>query len=66
MVAGARPKIIVSNDGSYGTIRLHQECDHPRRISATKLTNADLAAWGRQVRDSVPKRAPMTGPSSWT
>ncbi len=44
---GAKPKIIVSNNGSYGTIRLHQERDHPRRISGTDLSNPDFAAWGR-------------------
>ena len=47
VAVGAKPKIIVSNNGSYGTIRLHQERDHPRRISATGLTNPDFAAWGR-------------------
>jgi acetolactate synthase-1/2/3 large subunit len=47
VATGANPKIIVSNNGSYGTIRLHQERDHPRRISATDLTNPDFAAWGR-------------------
>jgi acetolactate synthase-1/2/3 large subunit len=47
VAVGAKPKIIISNNGSYGTIRLHQERDHPRRISATKLTNPDFAAWGR-------------------
>lgn len=38
-------KIIVSNNGSYGTIRLHQERDHPHRITATQLVNPDFAAW---------------------
>ncbi|MCH8169197.1 MAG: acetolactate synthase [Proteobacteria bacterium] len=47
MAVGAKPKIIVSNNGSYGTIRLHQERDHPGRVSATDLTNPDFAAWGR-------------------
>jgi acetolactate synthase-1/2/3 large subunit len=47
MAVGAKPKIIISNNGSYGTIRLHQERDHPRRISATELCNPDFAAWGR-------------------
>ena len=47
MAVGAKPKIIVSNNGSYGTIRLHQERDHPGRVSATGLTNPDFAAWGR-------------------
>ena len=47
VAVGAKPKIIISNNGSYGTIRLHQERDHPGRISATDLTNPDFAAWGR-------------------
>jgi acetolactate synthase-1/2/3 large subunit len=47
IAVGARPKIIISNNGSYGTIRLHQERDYPRRVSATGLTNPDFAAWGR-------------------
>ena len=44
---GAKPKIIVSNNGSYGTIRLHQERDYPRRTSGTDLANPDFAAWGQ-------------------
>ena len=44
---GAKPKIIISNNGSYGTIRLHQERDYPARISGTDLANPDFAAWGR-------------------
>jgi len=44
---GAKPKIIVSNNGSYGTIRQHQERDFPTRVSATGLVNPDFAAWGR-------------------
>ncbi len=44
---GATPKIFVSNNGSYGTIRLHQERDYPRRTVATDLANPDFAAWGR-------------------
>jgi acetolactate synthase-1/2/3 large subunit len=44
---GAKPKIVVSNNRSYGTIRLHQERDHPRRVVATDLVNPDFAAWGR-------------------
>ena len=43
----AKPKIVVSNNGSYGTIRLHQERDYPRRTSGTDLANPDFAAWGR-------------------
>ncbi len=44
---GAKPKIVISNNRSYGTIRLHQERDHPRRVAATDLVNPDFAAWGR-------------------
>jgi acetolactate synthase-1/2/3 large subunit len=45
--AGAALKLIVSNNESYGTIRLHQERDYPGRISATGLANPDFAAWAR-------------------
>ncbi len=44
---GAKPKIIVSANGSYGTIRLHQERDHPGRVSGTDLANPCFASWGR-------------------
>lgn len=44
---GARPKIVVSDNGSYGTIRLHQERDHPGRVAGTQLVNPDFAAWAR-------------------
>lgn len=44
---GARPKLVISNNGSYGTIRLHQERDYPKRIAGTELANPDFAAWGR-------------------
>jgi acetolactate synthase-1/2/3 large subunit len=47
VAAGAAPKIIVSDNRTYGTIRLHQERDHPARISGTDLVNPDFAAWGR-------------------
>ncbi len=42
---GAAPKIVVSDNGSYGTIRLHQERDYPRRSIATDLANPDFARW---------------------
>lgn len=44
---GAKPVIVVSNNATYGTIRLHQEKGFPGRISGTGLTNPDFAAWGR-------------------
>ena len=36
--------IIVVNNGMYGTIRMHQERDYPKRISGTELRNPDFAA----------------------
>ncbi|MGR3794245.1 thiamine pyrophosphate-binding protein [Vannielia sp. SX4] len=43
---GAAPKIVIADNGTYGTIRLHQERDFPERISGTDLANPDFAAWG--------------------
>jgi acetolactate synthase-1/2/3 large subunit len=43
----ARFVAMVSNNGSYGTIRLHQEKNYPGRISATELVNPDFAALAR-------------------
>lgn len=39
---GAKPIIILCNNGMYGTIRMHQEKDYPGRVSATDLTNPDF------------------------
>jgi len=36
---------IVVDNGSYGTIRMHQERDYPGRVSATDLRNPDFAAY---------------------
>ncbi|MEM8687267.1 MAG: thiamine pyrophosphate-dependent enzyme [Pseudomonadota bacterium] len=45
MHIGAAPKIVISNNGTYGTIRLHQEKFYPKRVSATELTNPDFCKW---------------------
>jgi acetolactate synthase-1/2/3 large subunit len=39
-------KLFVSNNASYGTIRLHQELLHPGRVTSTELRNPNFAAWG--------------------
>jgi len=39
--------VIVADNSSYGTIRMHQERDYPKRISATDLKNPDFAALAR-------------------
>ena len=37
-------RFVVSNNGSYGTIRLYQERNYPDRSFATDLTNPDFAS----------------------
>ncbi len=44
---GANLITIVVDNGSYGTIRMHQERDYPQRVSATDLKNPDFAAFAR-------------------
>lgn len=43
---GAKPIVVIANNGSYGTIRQHQERAYPRRSAGTDLANPDFAAWG--------------------
>ena len=52
--------VIVVDNESYGTIRMHQERDYPKRVSATELTNPDFAAlarayggWGETVEKTA-------------
>ena len=45
MAHGASPKIVISNNGIYGTIRTHQEREFPGRVSGTRLTNPDFTDW---------------------
>ena len=44
---GATPKIVISDNGIYGTIRTHQEREYPGRVSGTMLSNPDFTAWAR-------------------
>lgn len=44
---GAKPVIMVCNNGMYGTIRMHQEKKYPGRVSATDLTNPDFVAYAQ-------------------
>ncbi|MDQ3245528.1 MAG: thiamine pyrophosphate-dependent enzyme, partial [Pseudomonadota bacterium] len=44
---GADLLVILIDNGSYGTIRMHQERDYPERISGTQLANPDFAALAR-------------------
>ena len=48
-VAAARSaplKVLLSENGSYASIRIHQERAHPGRISGTDLVNPDIAMIG--------------------
>ncbi len=47
MAYGAAPKIVIANNGIYGTIRSHQEKNYPARISGTNLVNPDFTAWAK-------------------
>ena len=42
---GGAPICIVFNNGMYGTIRMHQEREHPSRVFGTQLVNPDFAKY---------------------
>ena len=44
MQADARPIVLLVDNSSWGTIRMHQELHHPGRVSATDLVNPDFVA----------------------
>ncbi|WP_129790528.1 thiamine pyrophosphate-binding protein [Sphingosinicella sp. CPCC 101087] len=44
---GANLLILVIDNGSYGTIRMHQEREYPERVVGTDLANPDFAALAR-------------------
>jgi len=44
---GANIIVILVDNGSHGTIRMHQERDYPGRVVATDLRNPDFAALAR-------------------
>ena len=41
---GARTVIVLLNNGTYGTIRMHQEREYPARVSGSDLMNPDFCA----------------------
>ncbi len=45
--AGAQPIILVLNNGTYGTIRAHQERNYPARVSGTDMVSPDFSALAR-------------------
>ena len=44
MQYGANIIVLISNNGMYGTIRMHQQKRYPKRPSGTQLINPDFAA----------------------
>jgi len=44
MQANAQPIILILNNGSYGTIRMHQERHYPDRVCGTELLNPDFVS----------------------
>ena len=42
MQAGLNPIVLIVNNASYGTIRMHQERNYPHRVSGTDLQNPDF------------------------
>jgi acetolactate synthase-1/2/3 large subunit len=56
---GANLLVILVDNGAYGTIRMHQERDYPKRVSATELANPDFAklaeaygGWAERVENT--------------
>jgi acetolactate synthase I/II/III large subunit len=47
MQARAAPIVLVINNGSYGTIRMHQERHYPGRVSFTELESPDFRTLAR-------------------
>ncbi|MFO1091495.1 MAG: thiamine pyrophosphate-binding protein [Hyphomicrobiales bacterium] len=47
MQYGGKPKIVISDNGTYGTIRTHQEKRFPGRVVGTHLKNPDLTKWAQ-------------------
>jgi acetolactate synthase-1/2/3 large subunit len=44
---GARSIVLLLDNGSYGTIRMHQEREYPARVSGSALSNPDFVALAR-------------------
>jgi acetolactate synthase I/II/III large subunit len=50
---GAPVKLLLSDNGSYASIRIHQERSHPGRVSGTDLVNPDFRQWCAAFRVPV-------------
>ena len=72
---GARPILIVFNNASYGTIRMHQEREYPGRVIAHRrwstrtsrrwrARTARTASWSRAPRSSGPRSTAPSAPAA--
>jgi acetolactate synthase-1/2/3 large subunit len=50
---GARVKVLLSDNGSYASIRIHQEKLYPGHVSGTTLENPDFLQWAAAFRVPV-------------
>jgi acetolactate synthase-1/2/3 large subunit len=39
--------VVIADNGTYGTIRMHQEREYPARVVGTELKNPDFAAYAK-------------------
>jgi acetolactate synthase-1/2/3 large subunit len=46
---GVKPIILLFNNNMYGTIRMHQEREHPSRVVGTDLVNPDFVAMAQSI-----------------
>jgi acetolactate synthase-1/2/3 large subunit len=46
---GGKPIILLFNNNMYGTIRMHQEREHPSRVVGTDLVNPDFVAMAQAM-----------------
>jgi acetolactate synthase I/II/III large subunit len=46
---GGKPIILLFNNNMYGTIRMHQEREHPRRVVGTDLVNPDFVVMAQSM-----------------
>jgi acetolactate synthase-1/2/3 large subunit len=44
---GGKSIVLLLNNGTYGTIRMHQEREYPARVSGSDLANPDFCALAR-------------------
>lgn len=58
---GAKFIVLVVNNGMYGTIRMHQEREHPGRVSGTGLQGPDFAAMAKACGAYAEKVATTAG-----